>query len=258
MNLDELRNGPTYHVQVFRTGRCRIMGPYAYHSYARDRDHEFTLYVSVIQGNGITALVDVGMASVAQMNRDAGFLMSEEIVLAPGEDVLSIVARAGAAPEAIDFVLLTHCHYDHCSNLSLFPNATVVIPARAWRLWHEDPENRGYLHAGFLDELTALKAEGRLRLLDEGMVVPGLGVRWVGGHSICSQFIYVNTQKGLVLFSGDTVQMYKNVELDDPVAICHDVVQCREALALVRTDVDVLLPGHDPEILSRFPGGRVA
>jgi len=169
MNLDELRGGPTYHVWVFRTGRCRILGPYAYHSYARDRDHEFTLYVSVIQGNGITALVDVGIASVAQMNRDAGFLMSQEIVQAPG-----------------------------------------------------------------------------------------LGGRWVGGHSVCSQFIYVNTQKGLAVFSGDTVQMYKNVELDDPVAICHDVVQCRQALALARADVDVLLPGHDPEILSRFPGGRVA
>ena len=89
------------------------------------------------------------------------------------------------------------------------------------------------------------------------LAAPGLGVRWVGGHSICSQFIYVNTQKGLVLFSGDTVQMYKNVELDDPVAICHDVVQCRAALALARTDVDVLLPGHDPKILLRFPGGRV-
>jgi len=258
MNLDALRRGPTYHIRVFRTGRCRILGRYAYHGYARDRDHEFTLYVSVIQGNGITALVDVGMASVEQMNRDAGFLMSEKIVQAPGEDVLSIVARAGVAPEAIDFVLLTHCHYDHCSNLSLFPKATVVIPATAWRLWHEDPENQGYLHAGFLDELTVLKAEGRLRLLDEGAVAPGLGVRWVGGHSICSQFIYVNTQKGLVLFGGDTVQMYKNVELDDPVAICHDVVQCRAALALARTDVDVLLPGHDPEILLRFPAGRVA
>jgi len=118
MNLDELRSGPTHGVRVFRTGRCRILGPYASHSYARDRDHEFTLYVSVIQGNGITALVDVGMASVAQM--------------------------------------------------------------------------------------------------------------------------------------------YQNVELDDPVAICQDAVQCRAALALARTDVDVLLPGHDPEILSRFPGGRVA
>ena len=68
----------------------------------------------------------------------------------------------------------------------------------------------------------------------------------------------MNTQKGLVVFGGDTVQMYKNVELDDPVAICHDVVQCREALASVRTDVDVLIPGHDPKVLSRFPGGRVA
>lgn len=107
-----------YTVRVFRTGRCRILGPYAYHSYARDRDHEFALYVSVVQGNGIAALVDVAMASVAQT--------------------------------------------------------------------------------------------------------------------------------------------YRNVELDDPVAICHDVVQCREALASLRTDVDVLLPGHDPELLSRFPGGRVA
>jgi glyoxylase-like metal-dependent hydrolase (beta-lactamase superfamily II) len=107
-------------------------------------------------------------------------------------------------------VFLTHNHYDHCSNLSMFENATLVIPERAWTAWHEEPDGAIYLHEGYLAELESLYATGRICLLNQGVVVPSIGVRWVGGHSVCSQFIYVNTTQGVAVFTGDTVQMYGN------------------------------------------------
>ena len=234
MLKSEVASGPTYHIRVFRTGRCRIIGKYAYHDYAVERDHPFTLYVSVIQGNGLTALVDVGMKSVAAMNRDAGFLMTALIAQEPGEDVPGILTKAKIDAADVDYIFLTHAHYDHCSNLALFPNATVVIPAYAWRLWHEEPERAIYLHAGFLSELEALQSQERLLLLDEGVVAPGLGVRWVGGHSICSQFIYVNTARGVAVFTGDTVQMYANIAHNAIIGIYDDAAQCQRAIETAR------------------------
>jgi glyoxylase-like metal-dependent hydrolase (beta-lactamase superfamily II) len=254
MIKSEVAAGPAYHVQVFRTGQCRVKGRYAYRNYAKDRDHLFTIYVTILRGNGVTALVDTGMESVAEMNRGAGFLLSELITQEAGEDTASILTRAGVEREQVDYVLLTHCHYDHCSNLPMFPNARVVIPERGWRAWHEEPDGAAYLHAGFLAYVESLHADGRLVLLDKGLVVPGIGVRWVGGHSPCSQFIYVNTARGVAVLTGDTVQMYANVEQNDVIGIWTDDEQCRRALAIAREEPDILVPGHDPLVLDRFPG----
>jgi len=202
--------------------------------------------------------VDTGMQSVEVMNRGAGFLLSEPITQEPGEEPASILARAGVTEESVDYVLLTHCHYDHCSNLSMFPNATVVIPERGWRVWHEQPGGADYLHKGFLEAVENLHADGRLLLMDEGEVVPGIGVRWVGGHSPCSQFIYVNTEKGVALLTGDTVQPYGNLEQNDIVHIHVDAEQCRQALEIARSHSGLVIPGHDPLVLQKYPGGVVA
>lgn len=258
MLKSEVAAGPPYHIWVYRTGRCRIAGQYAYYTLARERDHLFCLYVSVVQGNGLTALVDTGMESVDEMNRMAGFLMTEPIVQDAGEDTPSILRRAGVSVQDVDWVLLTHNHYDHCSNLPMFPHARVAIPERAWRAWHEEPEGAVYLHPGHLAYLESLHAQGRVLLLDEGTVAPGIGVRWVGGHTICSQFVYVNTGHGVALFTGDTVQMYGNVAHDDIIAIHDNAAECRRALDIARQEADILLPGHDPLVLDQHPDGVVA
>jgi hypothetical protein len=65
----EIACGPVYSIRVFQTGVCRIGGEYAYRHLDRDLDHAFTIYIAMIQGNGLTAIIDTGMASVDEMNR---------------------------------------------------------------------------------------------------------------------------------------------------------------------------------------------
>jgi len=258
MVKSDVAAGPAYHIRAFRTGQCRVKGRYAYRNYAKDRDHLYYIYVTVIEGNGLTALVDTGMESVEEMNRGAGFLLSELISQEAGEDTASILARAKVVAEDVGYVFLTHCHYDHCSKLHMFPNATVVVPERGWKTWHKEPEGANYLHSGFLEYMESLHADGRLLLLDEGVVVPGIGVRWVGGHSPCSQFVYVNTAKGVAVLTGDTVQTYANLEQNDVIGIWVDDEQCWRALDIAREDADILVPGHDPMVLEEFPDGVIA
>lgn len=250
--------GPAYHLQMFRAGQCRVKGRYAYRHYAKDRDHLFYVYIGVITGNGITALIDTGMESVEEMNRGAGFLFTELITREPGEDTASILQRAGIQAKDVDCLLLTHCHYDHCSMAPMFPKARIVVPEAAWKVWHEQPDNANYLHAGFLNYLESINAQGRLILIDEGVVIPGIGVRRVGGHSPCSQFIYVNTSGGVAVITGDTVQMYGNVEQNDVIGIWVNDDECWQALNVASQDPDILVASHDPRVLDKFPDGVIA
>lgn len=258
MEKADIAAGETYHLELFRTGQCRVKGRYAFRNYAKDRDHLYYIYVAVVRSPTVTALVDIGMESVDRMNEGAGFLLSELITQGPDEDTASILEKAGVAPADVDLILFTHCHYDHCSTLPMFPQARVVIPERAWRAWHEEPDGASYLHDGFLDLMESLHTAGRLILLDEGIVVPGIGVRWVGGHCPCSQFVYVNTDKGVAVLTGDTVQTYANLEHDDVIGIWVNDDQCWRALDTARTTADYVLPGHDPLVLEKYPGGVVA
>ena len=71
MQKSDLRRGPAYHLRLFRTGECRILRQYAYRTYARERDHVFTIYIGLIQGSDMTALVDTGMTTVERVNEIA-------------------------------------------------------------------------------------------------------------------------------------------------------------------------------------------
>ena len=138
MNKDEIARGPLYSVRTFRTGQCRVAGRYAYKTYRRDIDHLFYIYITVIHGSGICALIDTGMTSVEEMNRGAGFLFTELITQDANESTEAILERASVTADEVNYIFFTHCHYDHCSNAILFPNAKIVIPETAWKAWHSD------------------------------------------------------------------------------------------------------------------------
>ena len=255
MEKSDIARGPVHRIQIYRHAQCRVKGRYAYRNIWKDRDHLYVVCVAIVKGPDVTAVVDTGVADVAEMNRGAGFLLSKLMWQEPGEDTPSILAKAGIDGADVDYVLLTHCHYDHCSNLSLFPNAQVVIPEHAWNVWHEQPDGAAYLHDGFLSEMEAVDADGRLMLCDGGLVTPGIGVRYVGGHCPCSQFIYINTEQGVAALTGDTIQMYANLEQNDVIGIWYDDQECWDALDIARSSADFAIPGHDPKVFERYPDG---
>jgi hypothetical protein len=138
-----------------------------------------------------------------------------------------------------------------------FPNATVVVPKIAWDTWHSHPERTDYLHEGFLSYLEDLHYNDKL-LLSTGLVLPGIGTIWVGGHSICSQFVQVNTERGVALLTGDAVQMYRNLDDNDIIHITDDEALSWKAIEIARVEADILLPGHDPLVREKYPDYFVA
>jgi glyoxylase-like metal-dependent hydrolase (beta-lactamase superfamily II) len=101
------------------------------------------------------------------------------------------LAQAGCAPAAVDVLLMTHMHGDHCVGLyddggrAVFPNATLFASAAEHRFWSEarDLNEMQLTQVDFAR--TAFAAyHGRTTLLAPGAeVVPGIEMVALPGHT---------------------------------------------------------------------------
>ena len=118
--------------------------------------------IALLRGGERTVLIDVGSFAVRP-------------------EFAKQLQAAACAPESVTDVVLTHAHWDHSVNYTLFPNADIWI-GRAEMAWATG------VPAGFnpLPELYVqdLARHPRLRLLEDGEeFLPGLTAHLCPGHT---------------------------------------------------------------------------
>lgn len=241
-----------YSLRALKNGECRVRRDVAFLDEIGSTDTTpFCLYVWLIQGDGKTAIVDTGPKELEAFNEGTKEYIPGGIVQTEEEYTPNLLRRAGVDPGEVDFVIITHLHYDHCGFVELFPRARVVINRK-----------------GFLDAFPRVPKETMAPLMDDWpkrlwlaaddeRILPGLRVKWVGGHSMCSQATIVETEKGKVALAGDAAYLFANLEEDRPIGWAPEE-ETRAALARLRESADLILPGHDPLILERYPDGVIA
>jgi glyoxylase-like metal-dependent hydrolase (beta-lactamase superfamily II) len=218
-------------------------------------------YVWLVRGHGKTIVVDTGLGLPPGEAPAGEPQVIGNFTIEPGHDTLSLLQQEGVTPEEVDYLLLTHLHYDHCANVGLFPTARVLISQRGWQSVVA-PEHRGLVpEPGFPRRVYAHlidEAWERVELLpDEAEILPGLEVFWVGGHTPCSQAVKIDTAKGRVIVAGDTLFLFGNLEENIPVAYCTSLAECYHAMDRFREEGDLILPNHDPLLMARYPDGVI-
>ena len=84
----------------------------------------------LIQHAGQNILFDTGMhpMSISDPARHFGeHADSYPLVMAPGDDAVSLLATVGVAPDDVGHIVQSHLHYDHAGGLTLFKRATVHL-----------------------------------------------------------------------------------------------------------------------------------
>lgn len=220
-------------------------------------------YVWLIQGGGKRIIVDTGVRDVDELNPGIVTLLGEKakFKMGEGEDTVSILRGVGVNLSDVQWVILSHLHYDHISNLKLFPKARIALSRKGW-LNVLAPKYRSLvppivfprdIFAYLVDE-----AWDRVHLLpEEEEILPGIKVFWIGGHTACSQAVSVKTNRGKVVLTGDTVFLYENIEKDIPVGLNYNLVECLDAMEKIRREADIIIPSHDPKVLEKYRGGRI-
>lgn len=231
-----------YHVRALRNGQCGVRKYITFGDEWDETPHTYFLYIWLIEGGERPMIVDTGPKDIEGFNKATEKYIPVGVTQHPDETTLGALAMAGVAPEDVSYVFITHTHGDHFTNHDLFPNAKVVV-------------NRNAFPEGVQSAPENLRE--RLVLVEDEEVLPGIRTFHLGLHSPDSQGIAIDTAKGTVVLSGDVAYMFENLEKDRPIR-AEDIEGCREALRTLKSHGDIVLPGHDPSILDRYPGGVIA
>jgi glyoxylase-like metal-dependent hydrolase (beta-lactamase superfamily II) len=218
---------------------------------------------AVIAAHGAVTLVDAGFSASFHQRRLAGKHGGGRWISPVGA-----VARLGLAPDAVGTIALTHKHFDHAGAVADFPGAVVVLQ-RAELDRHRravaDPERfAAELKATDPDLLETL-ARCRVRLVDgPGAAGPVRLHPAADTHTPGSQYAVLDTADGPLVFPGDNVSVYQNLEGDGvrepPLPIGSLTGPVRNWLALAGEltaaaggDTRRVIPFHDDAAWLRYP-----
>ena len=115
-----------------------------------------------------------------------------------GGDPVAALRAVGEAPDSIDFVVVSHLHYDHAGGMvdaagrPLFPNARYVVQRDEAEAAHGDELRvQGVME---VEQLDAVRAAGQLaEVHGEAELVEGVRVVRTGGHTRGSQAVLIGT-----------------------------------------------------------------
>jgi glyoxylase-like metal-dependent hydrolase (beta-lactamase superfamily II) len=208
-------------------------------------------FVWLIRGPEGDIVVDVGF------RRESGTQRGRTHLREPADGL----AALGVDCRTVPLVILSHFHYDHIGDLSPFQAARFVVQDREVAFWTgRYAHRREFRKVVEVDDVVAVVRAGyggRLRFVDgDAEVVPGVTVHLVGGHSAGLQVVKVATAGGDVVLAIDASHFYANIEADAPFATLHDLAGMYGAfdrLHELAGPAGVIVPGHDPEVLRRYP-----
>jgi glyoxylase-like metal-dependent hydrolase (beta-lactamase superfamily II) len=218
-----------------------------------DHDHRMPLdyYVWAIVADDRTIIVDTGFDATAATAR------GRELVRPVAEGLAALGIDSGSVSD----VIITHMHYDHAGNVSLFPRARFHLQDAEMAYCTGRSMTHRHLAAPFdakdVTKVVERVFEGRVVFHDgDAPFRPGITLHHLGGHTLGLQVVRVETARGPVVLASDAIHFWANLEREVPFPIVSDVPAYLEALRTLRTlapSDDHLIPGHDPLVLARFP-----
>lgn len=256
------RPAPEYEVYALR---------YATHSgrrsaenyLARDPHHDIPMpldfYVWVIRETSSQTskdgrrviLVDTGFSAEMAVRRKRTYLESPP----------DLLRKLGIAAPDVEDIIITHMHYDHAGNITAFPRARLHLQEAEMayctgRCMCHDAMRKPFEARDVAAAIERLYS-GRVQFADgDREIAPGVSVHLLGGHTAGLQVVRVRTQRGYLVLASDAAHYWDNLRSRRPFPIVLDVARMLDAHHVIEQladGPDHIIPGHDPEVLRRFP-----
>ena len=126
-----------------------------------------------------------------------------DIIMAPGDDVVSRLHTLGIEGEAIGHVVQSHLHYDHAGGLEFLPDATVYVQKEElpFAFWPPVYQRGVYVRDDF-DHVNNWKAiNGDYDVFNDGRLL----IFPTPGHTPGHQSLLVKLDNSAIILAGDAI-----------------------------------------------------
>lgn len=220
--------------------------------------HDSAVLTFLIEGGDSPVIVDTGTLGPEFVAEHHGYTLDRPVDLEPS----TVISEAGVEIGDVEHVINTHLHWDHCSNNTLFTEASFYIQSDELAYaadplpWHKKAyEKKNGIKPPWLavwDRIETVRGDAE--------IVPGVSVITVPGHTPGSQAVVVETDAGPHLLTGDLIDTYENWEGNDvvphiPSGVHTDLFQYHASFQRVEELGATVIPSHDGEVLARGPFG---
>ena len=140
------------------------------------------------------------------------------------DSVVNQLKKIGLTPDGIDYIALSHTHFDHSGHANAIKNATWLVQGPEYDfITSEEVKNSGegiYEAIQQLDKVQ--KITGDYDVFGDGTVV----IKSMPGHTPGHQVLYLNLpENGPTLLTGDLYHLYENREHKRVPSFNYDVAQ---------------------------------
>lgn len=167
-------------------------------------------YLSLLaRSNDVTVVVEAGAAS-HQPPKMVEHLKADD------SSLVETLATLGVGVEDVDYFIPSHLHFDHVGAAGLgegevtFPEAAYVLQKAEWEEAN-DPipiNSKAYLPG----DIAPLHSAKLLIVDGEAEVVPGIRVKYTGGHSVGHQTVWIGDRPDeTVVFAGDMIPTSEHI-----------------------------------------------
>lgn len=213
-------------------------------------------FIWLVRGQGLEIVVDTGFGAATAARR-------QRQLLRPVDRALALLDVDAAS---VRDVVITHLHYDHVGSFDRFPQATFHL--QDLEMQYATGRNMGHealRHAFEVEDVVGMVRSvyaGRVRFhAGDAELFPGISVHLIGGHTLGLQVVRVATRRGWVVLASDASHYYANIGEGRPFPIVYNVGDMMDGWGNLRTLADSpehIIPGHDPEVLARYPAPSAA
>ena len=157
------------------------------------------------------------------------------------------LARLGLTPGDVTDVLLTHMHWDHVANFTMFENATTWVGEKELAWAAEQPAGTKFIPDLHVQELLRRK-DGVERISPGQEILPGIHAIASPGHTPNHLAFFAEDTADRLIFAGDSVKnihelstLRADSSMDEELSVS-TIDRLRSLLA---DTSGVLVPGHD-------------
>jgi glyoxylase-like metal-dependent hydrolase (beta-lactamase superfamily II) len=209
---------------------------------------EVPLIAWLIQGNGRRILVDTGGHDPRESEMHGPYLRTSL------QHPVAALKEHGFTPDQIDTIIITHLHWDHASNINLFPNAKVFVqqeelkyassplPPHQWA-YHIHPR-----FEGAMDQYEIIDGDFEIE--------KGITAHLTPGHTPGLQGVSVRAKNHIYFIAGDNIPLSEMWNAENKYGSAHwpspiyvNLEMYLESLTRIESFGDFILPSHDPEVL---------